>query len=392
MSIKAFLSVLLLTLSVSAKSADIELWHAHQAQDFVVHLAEQFEAETGQKIRISAYKTSRVKAELLLGAKNNVLPDIIFVPSDFLGLYHELKLNRLDDSWLDPAISAGAKDTAIVDGKLFGVPVIQGNHLMLYYNKSLVDEPAATWQQLFEQKDKLSSKGVRTIGWNYGEMFWFVAFLGAYGSTPITNGEVTLDTPQMVAALRFYQSLGSRGLIDPACDYNCAQKDFVERSTAYSINGDWAYADLSDELGEDLGLAILPAIDDKPLKPFSSTFTLAFPRVMGDSKRQAVLRQFARFVQTEAIQRQTYQHYQLLPTNSIVFNALKQSVSGQQRLLLQQLAMTNPMPSEAAMAIVWQAMAMAYKRFVNNGYTPEQTAQYMQQVAEKELARFMASR
>ncbi len=389
---RSFVCVMLFVVSAASKSADIELWHAHQAQDFVVHLAKQFEAETGQRIRISAYKTSRVKAELLLGAKNNVLPDMIFVPSDFLGLYHELKLNRLNDSWLDPAISANAKDTAVIDGNLYGVPVIQGNHLMLYYNKSLVAKPATSWHQLLKQQDALAAKGVRTIGWNYNEMFWFVPFLGAYGSTPITDGKVTLNTPQMVSALRFYQSLSNRGLIDPGCDYNCAQKDFVDGATAYAINGDWAYADLKAELGDDLGLAVLPAIDDKPLRPFSSTFTLAFPRVMGDSKRQETLRLFARFVQSELIQRQTYQSYQLLPTNSAVFAALRDSVSGQQRVLFQQLATTNPMPSEASMAIVWQAMAVAYQRFINKGYTPEQTAQYMQQVADRELARFMAGR
>ncbi len=384
-----FLALVLITLPSAVHSASIELWHAHQARNFIESVIEVFEEEAGIDAKVVAYSPDSVKAELLLNSGSGLLPDVIIVPSDFLGLYHELRLASLPPSWNLPTTGKQALGTTQINSNQYGIPIIQGNHLMLFYNKRFVDKPASTWKELLEKKQALEAKNISTIGWNYGEMYWFVSFLGAFGGWPMDAGKITLNTPELVRTLPFYQSLSSRGLLPQHCDYSCAQRDFVNGKFAYAINGDWAYADFKKELGQDLGLALLPTIEGIPMQPMSSTYVLAFPLLKPNSEKYEILLELARLFQREDIQRQIYDDYQLLPINKTVYEQVSSQASGDARIILEQLNFTRPMPSDPGMSIAWQAMSKGYQRYMNHGFSAEDAAAYMQNLAEREYERFM---
>ena len=64
-------------------------------------------------------------------------------------------------------------------------------------NKSLVKEPAQTWDAMFAQKKDLYAKGVATIAWSFDEVYWFLPFLVGHGGWPLNNGKIELNTPAM---------------------------------------------------------------------------------------------------------------------------------------------------------------------------------------------------
>ncbi len=370
-----------------AYAKTIELWHAHQSQDFVNALAKKFEQKTGHKVNVLPFNTSKVKAELLLAAEAGLMPDAILVPSDYLGLYRELILAELDSSWFDPDLSPTALGTTRIDDAYRGIPIIQGNHLMLFYNKAFVSKPASSWAELNRQAQELRESGVEPIGWKYGEMYWFVPFLGAFGGWPMTGTQVTLDTPEMVKALDFYKGLADSGLINRDCEYDCAQKDFIAGKYAYAINGDWAFKDLQNELGDKFGVAVLPAIANTALRPMTSSFALGFPITSVDSDKQAVLKEFAHFAQALEVQQHYFSEFSLLPTNQRALDLVISSAADNEKQLLAQLADAKPMPSERAMAVTWQAMAKGFIRFMEHGYSAQRAATYMQSLANRELAK-----
>jgi maltose-binding protein MalE len=368
-------------------ATDIELWHAHQAHGFIETLVKNFTQQSGVQIKITPFDPAIMKGELMLGAASGSSPDIILVPSDFLGIHHELNLTALDPSWNDPELAPSALQTTLVAGKQYGVPVIQGNHLMLFYNKLIVSKPARNWETLHSQQAKLAEQQVKTIGWNYNEMYWFIPFLGAFDGWPIEGENVTLNTEAMREALRFYQNLSEQGLIPKECGYSCAQKEFIAGKFAYSINGDWAYSDFKQALGDKLGVTLLPKIGNKNLVSMSSSFALAFPGMQPQSQTAIILKQLARYFQSAEQQALIYDRYRLLPVNQRIFAQIKASAEGDDKVILSQLALARAMPNAPAMAIIWEAIYKGYKRFMEHGYSADRAAEYMQRLADTEIAK-----
>lgn len=54
---------------------------------------------------------------------------------------------------------ASALRYVTLDRQRWGMPMMQGNHLMLFYNKALVSTPVTYWQQLTAITPALKAKG-----------------------------------------------------------------------------------------------------------------------------------------------------------------------------------------------------------------------------------------
>ncbi len=116
--------------------------------------------------------------------------------------------------------------------------LIQGNFLLLYYSKKYVQHPATDFNDIILAKNQFIKKILCRWGWNYNDMYYFMPFLSAFDGQPITNGKITLNTPAMIQALKYYHYLADQGIVNPECDYRCSQLIFVNGKSAYSINGD----------------------------------------------------------------------------------------------------------------------------------------------------------
>ncbi len=84
---------------------------------------------------------------------------------------------------------------------------------------------------------------------------------------------------------------------------------------AYSINGDWAYRDLKNMLGSDLGVALLPKVDGEVNVP-DVKYHLCWPLPNYAQRAkimQHLIKEFSEFVQQQDNQRLVYEKTQLLP-------------------------------------------------------------------------------
>lgn len=373
--------------SHTAFAADISIWYSHQSSRFVEGLVQRFEQETGNRILLSQFKPSKIKAELLLGAQYGDLPDLALVPSDFLGLHQQMRLRPIVEQILSTDLSKDALKTAKVDDKYWGVPVIQGNHLMLFYNKSFVEKPIASWQELIKISQQYRDQNLMPIGWNYTDMYFFIPFVFAFDGQVLDGDMITLDTPEMVKALEYYQQLVAHQLIDNKCNYSCSQQRLIKGEEVYAINGDWAYQDLKDEMGDDFGVALLPTFNSKPMSSMKSTFVFTLPgKEPKDSKKANTIDAFLAFVQREDNQDWVYKKHHLLPVRQALFQQVIFQAKGDELVLLQQLEFAKPMSSDTNMAIVWAAMEKGFQRF-KSGLSAKESAQYMQKIADKQSKR-----
>lgn len=366
------------------QAQELELWHSQQAGVVIDQVIARFNQESGHQIQVIQVEPSRIKADILLAAQAKQLPDLMLVPSDFIGLYQPMLLAALPEAWFSPTLMTNALQYVILDGQRWGMPMMQGNHLMLFYNKDLVSTPITQWQQLTTTAPALQAKGIIPVSWPYHEMYYFAAFLHTFGGTPVSKGSITLDTPAMIDALEAYRTVANQKWTDPKSDYDTALARFHEGKSAYLINGDWALSDLLKDMGDKLGVSLLPQWQHTPMYSMSGAYVLSVSRTAMDNEvRRPVIKALLSFIQREDIQQFIYQQGSLLPVTQQALAAINQRPSPMDKVLLEQFLLSTPMPSDRAMSIAWQAMEKGFERF-KEGSSATETARYMQQLADQQ--------
>lgn len=378
------LSILLFSKTVFATQT-LTIWSSHQNRDLLTITAKKFKKNHDVNISIVQLDPSEIKAEILLSAQDGGLPDLVATPSDFLGLHKMMKLSPIPRAWYTEPLSKMVRSTIKLQGKYWGIPLTQGNFLILYYNKKYVTQPATDFKDIILNKNQFIKKNIMPIGWNYNDMYYFIPFLSAFNGWPIVKGKITLNTPSMIKALAYYRSLAEQGIVNRDCDYRCSQRDFINGKSAYSINGDWAYHDLKEMLGADLGVALLPKVNGKIMHGMASTFVLAIPNYADKTKdKQLLIKEFSEFVQQQRNQKLVYEKTQLLPISQTYYRQLNAEAKGGNLAMFNQMVLTRPMPSTFNMSVAWQAMVIGFQHY-QAGATAAYSARYMQKMAIKQL-------
>ncbi|GGA93343.1 sugar ABC transporter substrate-binding protein [Agarivorans gilvus] len=379
--------ILALTMAcLSVQAADkLTLWNAHNPSQYLDSAILQFEQSNNITIEKNNFLSERLREEVLNQARTNTLPDILYVPSDFVGMHELISLSPVPKDWIVPDIQQRILKAGATDEQQYGIPLFQGNHLVLYYNKSLVKQPVSSWAELLEQQAALTQDGRDAIVWNFAEMYWFVPFLTAFDGWPLLQGKITLDTEAMRNALRYYKELRDIGLVDATCNHDCSVERFKNGEAAYMINGDWIYNDLNQAMGEDLGVSVLPTIQGNTMKPMFSGYVLAFPRLFENRKNYQSIKAFSLYMQGDKAQGIIYQEGGLIPANKQVLANYQHSQSTNDQQMLLQMEQTRAMPSDKEMTIVWLALQRGFTRYMEHNYTVEQATEYMQAIADKEI-------
>jgi len=224
-------------------------------------------------------------------------------------------------------------------------------------------------------------------------MYWFSPFIGAFGGALIDDGEITLNTQAMVDALTYYKSLKQDGLTEARSSYQNTSNEFAQGRLAYTINGDWSLKKYHKMLGDDLGIAILPAIStNQPLIPFYSTHSLAFPNdSLNGPKRQHLLK-LMKFLQSPEVQKSIWETLGVMPVESSAFDELNRSSSGVQKQMQGALKYAQPMPSDSAMSIIWSVMRKGFIRHQADVLSAERAAALMQKISDKQRTKSLSGK
>lgn len=347
-------------------------------------VVEQFEAESGIRVNIAKIESSDMKVELLSRAEQGSLPDAVIIPADMLGL-EDVNFSTISTTWLSEELAENLKPMSYVEGEIKGVPLIAGNHLLLYFNRELISKPAETWEQLTLQRSSLPP-GVGLISWNYNEMYWLQPFLGAFGAKPVTMDGLHFDTRELQRAFVFYKELATRQWLNEKCDYQCAFDNFVSGKSAYTINGTWSFGGFKKVMGESLGLVVLPTIQGRKMRPYTSVHALAFPNQSLNSEHSEALKKLAMFLQRRAVQKIIWEELSGLPTNRFVLQQVRSSADDNVQNLILQLQDAIAMPNSLEMAIAWETLLMGFSRYQGGAMSVEETTAYMQYIADKTRA------
>lgn len=354
-------------------------------RDGIASMMQQFSAQSGIEVQIEYIDQEELKATVLKRMELHNPPDMLIMPADHVGMFKFMKYSAFKKSIFKANVPASTWEMGITEGKLYAAPIVQGTHLVLFYNKGLVSHPAQNWQEMGRQQLRFNASGVTTILWQQASPYWFLPFLDAFGGWPMNNGKIELNTPAMVAAINYYDKLGEQFLPRVLCNNDCIFQAFKARKVAYIISGAWDSKLLFKELGDQLGVAPLPEANGKPMRSPFSTYVVAFPDNSLEGVKRAALIELTNYLQSTAVQKQLWEKLGAIPVEPNAIAYAKKNSKGYAIDILNQLKYTRPLPSDSAMSFSWEPIQKGLARHRENALDAENAAQYMQKLAERNV-------
>jgi len=387
------LAACMMMFGVSASAqVTIQFWTQEGDADgglqFVQKLTDAYMAENPDvTIELVSKGTEVLREDFQTAGLAGDAPDLLWTVSDHAGPFTKAGLIQPVDDLFDLSIYVdSAVEGVLLDGKVWGVPVANGNHLMLLYNKDLIAEAPANTDEMIAKGKELTGGEQYGLVWNQIEPFWMVPWLGGFGGKVFADDGVTptLNTPEMIATLKFLHGLKFVDKIMPSeSDYGGADTMFKEGKAAMIINGDWSLGDYKGVLGEKLGAAPIPMVSETGMwpAPYTSGKFLMIGASVDDDKLEAIM-QFVDYLTDMDNQVDMIATLSRLP-------ALKEALGSE---LIQndpilkgsaaQMQNGTPMPVVLEMRCNWDAMKPEMNAVLADQKSAEDAAEAMQQAAD----------
>lgn len=394
---KKFLTVLLVLVMlmglvcIASAKVNLILWtkEGEEALDWNKSLIEEF-MKANPNITIELVKKTNVEVlreDFLTASLAGAAPDILWTVSDHAGPFVAADIVEAVDNLFDLNMYVdSAMDAVKLEGKYWGIPISNGNQLMLLYNKKLIAEAPKDTDELFTIGKKLTTGGNYALVWNQTEPFWLVPWLGGFKGKVFAEDGVTptLNTPEMVATLKFLHDMKFDAKIVPLeCDYDGADTLFKEGKAAMIINGDWSISGYIGVLGDDLGIARIPKVSatgEWP-KPYTSgVYFMLTKGISGDKLKAA--QDFIGFVSSKEKQLEMVKLLNRLPA---LKEALEDPLITENPILkgsADQMVVGTPMPTVLEMRCNWDSMKPEMLAVLADTKSPEDAVKLMQSSAE----------
>lgn len=371
----------------------ITLWtkegEADNALQWVYDLAEEFN-QINVKQQVEVVKPGDVEAlreDFQTASLAGTAPELLWTVNDHAGPFTAADLIQPVDGLFDLSKYVDSALAAVkLDGKTWGVPINNGNHLMLLYNKDLVPQAPADTNELFRVAQQLTTGDRYGLVWNQTEPFWMVPWLGGFGGSVFSADGVTptLDTKAMRDTLQFLYDMKYKYKIIPKeSDYNGADSLFKEGKAAMIINGDWSLGAYKEIFGDNLGVARIPKVSStgKWPAPYTSGVFFMVPKEVSGAKLE-VVKAFVGFVTNEENQVEMVRKLNRLPALKV---ALDEPVVRSDLFLegsADQMVVGTPMPTVLEMRCNWDSMKPEMQAVLSDTKSPAEAAAAMQRAAE----------
>ena len=390
--LKLLLCVVLICSAVSASAQSretINVWHSVGTLDEVLKsLALQFtEQNSAIQINLVSLPYEELKTSVVRTVTNNNAPDIAIFTSDNAAYADMMRLSRFPLNVLLPYWDKRTLNSLMYDGKLYGLPLQRSNRLLMFYNKSLVEQPALTWQQIIQASDGFKQRGILPVGILFREPYWFAHFATLFATQFIVEDRPALNSVEMAETLKLFSYLVNQGTIRDDCGYDCVSRDFYNGDVAYAINGTWAIHEAISALGEDFGIIQLPSFNNKPMKALSSTVMLTFPNNSWNGVNRNAVRAFSKYLRTKASQIQLAKATFMLPINLDWVNEMEYSAIHKTQVDL--LYEAQFMPAKLSYVGIWNALRKGMLLHHSGQLNELDTSKYMQKAALDSQRRMM---
>ncbi|MFA6379239.1 MAG: extracellular solute-binding protein [Candidatus Omnitrophota bacterium] len=288
--------------SSTKQASTISIWHwMTDRQEAFVKLAEQYEQQTGIKVKFELYAPSDIYSrKIIAAAQARVLPDIFgvlgekkklvaFVENGFVADLTEEFQN--DDAAWEKSLFEKALDVNRFEENniykikpgIYGVPIDVTNIQMLYNQtllaKAGVKVPPSTFSEFLDVAMALKRLGIDGLVSGWGEVWMIDCFASNYafnimGEEKVMatyRGEVPYTDEDWIKVFNIFKTLRDKkalvdGIVTKGNKY--AEQDFALERAAFAFNGSWC-VNVYDKMNPDLhyGAMLPPRINmERPMQ------------------------------------------------------------------------------------------------------------------------------
>lgn len=384
---------------------EIQIWHQriYSQRPALEFLVSQFSQRYPQyKFRVIFKETEELRTAYQTAALGGSGPEIIYGPSDMIGLLATVNLLLPLDEFIDTQDIENLDPSALTthDGHLYGLGDSLGNFLMVIYNKNMLNEPAPTIDEWIRQLRALTrdvdGDGLADqwgLVFNASEPFFLVPWILGFGGRFVQNDpfEFFFNELAFSKALKLVQDFRWKYQIMPKdCDYETANMLFKNQKAAVIINGDWSWGDYRD-LNFDWDIAPFPVVDDKVGQPpvlVSSRVYAVNPKVaQWDPVDKKVLQDLLKYLISQEVQLYWAQNFYLVGSDKRVWPYLSRHNPEFWDKVFKILKVNKPMPTHAGMRAVWDSLRPIFQAVMSHQLSPEKALEKAQQDVQLQLDR-----
>ncbi len=315
----------LLAISIAPLAAQdgvtLTMWSRDSNQDFLRELVDMWNGSHANQIELTiipaADFVTRVGVASAGGEAPDLLPiDLIYVPA-FARAGNLTEIGDFIDSlpYADQ-LSPSHIHLGEYDGGRYAVPFAAEGSVLLY-NKGLFEQagldpeaPPTTWQEIYDAAVAIRALGDDVYGYYFSgacagcNAFTYLPLIWASGGDVLSEDglSATVDSPEVRAALEFYQRMWNEGLIPPSAQADTGT-DFLNAFLSGKIgmagSGAFSISVLKNDHPEiDFGLTFLPG-QDGGTSSFAGGDSIA---ITSSSQHAAEAFEFIQWVLSEEIQ------------------------------------------------------------------------------------------
>ncbi len=376
----------MVSVGAQADAVNLVLWHSKQDAegDALLALIDAFQA-ANPNITVDQVYTpdASLNDSYIAAAGAGEGPDMIISANDHTGPWATAGLIKDISGSVDDALRAQATGTGWglfeFNGGLYGVPY-SAKTLAFFYNKALVPDAPATWQDVLDFAKQVHGDDDTVTGLAFQNGFFhsagFLYSLGGQLMDADGNADFADGTPgadAMDAYLQFHQDMYNLSL-DAASgvviDGSSPNPGFQQGTVAMVYDGIWNLAQFESDLGEDLGVSVMPALDNGNVPALFAQGDGFYLNANADDAKTAAFIEWGKFVTSEEGQTIAAQQGGLLPVNP---NVMVDDPNLQ--VFADQFALGTPFPNRTELGQFWTPMADAITAVSAGGETPDAARQ-----------------
>lgn len=380
----------------------VMVWHQRDTSErgLFKQIVDQYNAtHKDHQIEILYKETEELRSGYIAAAIGGQGPDLVYGPSDAVGIYALSDLIKPVDEVLPAEYFNQFRPDGYVslknlkgEMKKWSLADQIGNHVTLVYNKKLVPHPPQTTDELMEMGKSLTKDtngdgkiDQYAIVWNYREPFFFIPFLTGFGGRVMDdNGHPTLDTQANVSAMQLILDMRNKYKIIPKeIDYDTAEAMFKDGKAAMVINGSWAWSGYA-KAGIDYGLSPLPIVSASQMrmKPMTTSKGYSVNAAVSEEKMKYV-RQVLMYLTSEEVQLQFAQKLGTLPVNIKALEEAQKTANDTFKGAYAQYLESVPVPVDPRVRQIWDGMRGPYQLIMSGSEKAEKGAKMMQLQCQK---------
>lgn len=265
-----------------------------------------------------------------------------------------------------------------VDGQLFATPLAV-NVQTLYYNPSLVPDPAGTLADLRSQAQADASI-VLDGGFEYG--FWGVGTFG--GQLFAADGGFGLSPTPLAQWLTWLQDSQRLFGIGVAMQHEEALDAFLSRRSAYLVASSARFNELLAQLGSaNVGVTLFPEGPAGPGRPLTTVNGLAM-LAHRSAQQAALIERFLDYATSIQAQSELLMAHRFLPANSAVSLDRYPNVAR----MAEQLQSAVVLQNRPWLEWVFALGDAAYRSVLIDGISPEEAVTQMYAMLDEEADRY----